>query len=942
MLLNQQDIQYMSDLQARISPQQPQERFQNKTWIRPGFEKSPSSRTKHRPGKRTRSAAYGSDNSSHEDESEEQTIHRGSLMARLGMPDPGDSGPKSLLHRVEPTEPEKEEANMHSLDRSGFSLGEGVEIRPSPNHTVEDQRKRRPTLDQATNAIRRNPQVAENNLKQGRQLSAGRNTVVEETKKVASKTSSPPDSYKEVPPNSSVNVAQNPRSPVVPSDNAPLHSKVPQPVATSLQTHSSNRSLSDGELVLSPTEMERRASLSSGEEGEVRSPSKSLRPDKVRDLILPLVLQNAALRNPDTERRSPPQSPAVDTTVLSNPVLTSFAEKAVKEVEQDLRARANLPSKPAFVRQSPPGPSPVLPPTILPPLRVSRTLVAEPMSMSGPTASPVTSSSAPKFPRDQQGPSLRYTPETHDSQAGRYEQTYPRPSAANHPAANPSKATEQRDDPPRARTPPRHPPRQRSASRGTPEPRKSRWDDRSPPNREKSRSPPPPLRAPIRRRPTPPPPGSPPRVHHHLRRQSWNRSPPPEERRRRTSGDLQSPRHAGFPPPVHRSPSPVARARHFSGDLHSPRHAGFPPPVHRSPSPMAPARRFSRDLHSPRQPGFPPHSPVAPAPTFRRTHREREDSGTAHRDDERGAARRGNHQTRRSGSPAAPEAYKSYGPADRKRSYSPRRRESELPPSPTVHHRRPKAARESSDVVITSVYPVHPSSPRKSSPENRTKPSLSVADLNVPGRDKNTPKSRALFWASKRGLDHLGILKWTFEVNDDEAESLGLRSRSKSVNLDVISPSKSEGKIILKLACFPKKHIKKCIQILESGQELTAYTSPIEPQWPEIGVLIIRINEDNPEILGKTWLPDKLGPDDLPISVERFIYKGENCIEFVQLSDTSDKEFLLFAQAVTPRPHTSTEPNGISLPPLANSLALAGPITIKPAAVDTTPLLLLN
>lgn len=159
MLVNQQDIEYMSDLQARISPQRPQERFHNKTWIRPGFEsqKSPPSRTKHRPGKRKRSAAYDSDSSSHEDESEEQTARRGSLMARLGMPDPGDelgSGPKSLLHRVEPTEPEKEEANMHSLDRSGFSLGEGVEIRPSPSHTAEDQRKRRPTLDHATKAIR--------------------------------------------------------------------------------------------------------------------------------------------------------------------------------------------------------------------------------------------------------------------------------------------------------------------------------------------------------------------------------------------------------------------------------------------------------------------------------------------------------------------------------------------------------------------------------------------------------------------------------------------------------------------------------------------------------------------------------------------------------------------------------------------------------------------
>lgn len=580
-----------------------------------------------------------------------------------------------------------------------------------------------------------------------------------------------------MPPNSFVNSARsNPRSPVVLSENAPLRSKVSHPSATSLQAHSFERSLSDGELVLSPTEMEPQAS--SGEEGEVRSPSKPLRPDKVRDLILPLVIQNAARRIPDTERRSPPQSPAVDTTVLSDPVLTSFAEKGVKEVEQDLRARANLPSKPAFVQRPSAGPSQVLPPTILPPLRVSKTLVAEPMSC--PAANPVTSSSASKFARDPQGPSLRYTPETQDSQAGRYEQTYPRPSAANHPAANSSKAPEKRDDPPRARTPPRHPPRQRSASREAPEPRKSRWADRSPPNRAKSRSPPP-LRAPIRRRPTPPPPVSPPRVQQHLRRQSWNRSPPPGERLRRASGDLQSPRHAIFPPPVHRSPSPMAPARRRSGDLHSPRHAVFSPVVRRSPSPMAPARLFSGDLHSPRRPSFPPHSPVAPAPAFRRSHPERKDTGTAHRDDERSAARHRNHQARRSGSPTAPEAYKSYGPSDRKRSYSPRRRESDISLSPTIHHRRPVAARGSSDAVMTSVSPVHPSSPRKPSPENRTRSPLSVAELNAPERDKYAPKSRALFWVSKRGLDHLGILKWTFEVNDDEAEKLGLRDKRSAL-----------------------------------------------------------------------------------------------------------------------------------------------------------------
>lgn len=48
------------------------------------------------------------------------------------------------------------------------------------------------------------------------------------------------------------------------------------------------------------------------------------------------------------------------------------------------------------------------------------------------------------------------------------------------------------------------------------------------------------------------------------------------------------------------------------------------------------------------------------------------------------------------------------------------------------------------------------------------------------------------------------------------------------------------------------------MQILEAGQELTANTSPIDPQWPEMGLLIIRINEDNSEISGKTWLPEKL------------------------------------------------------------------------------------
>lgn len=82
-------------------------------------------------------------------------------MARLGMSDHGKerdremgSEPRALINRVEPTEPEKEEENMHSLDRSGFSFREGVETRRSPSHTREERRNGRPILDQGTKAIR--------------------------------------------------------------------------------------------------------------------------------------------------------------------------------------------------------------------------------------------------------------------------------------------------------------------------------------------------------------------------------------------------------------------------------------------------------------------------------------------------------------------------------------------------------------------------------------------------------------------------------------------------------------------------------------------------------------------------------------------------------------------------------------------------------------------
>ena len=230
---------------------------------------------------------------------------------------------------------------------------------------------------------------------------------------------------------------------------------------------------------------------------------------------------------------------------------------------------------------------------------------------------------------------------------------------------------------------------------------------------------------------------------------------------------------------MHRSPSPIPPARRISGDLHSPRRAGFPPPAHRSPSPVPPARRFTSDFHSPRRQGFPPHSPVAPDAAVWRadTHREREDAGVIHRDDERGSARHRHHEGRRSRSPIVPETHRSYGPSDKKRSYSPRgRRESDQPLSPNTHYRRPLAARGSSNAVMASVTPVH-----SSSPEHRMKSSLSVVDLNAPERDQNTPKARALFWVAKSGLDRLGTLKWIFEVNEDEAGRLGLRERRSAL-----------------------------------------------------------------------------------------------------------------------------------------------------------------
>lgn len=154
----------MSDLQARIGTKQSQERFPNKSWIRPGYDisKSPG-RNKHL-GKRQRLTGNDSDSSGHDDSVDHSEPRRHpSLFARLGLEEDGEptemrARSKSLLERVEymspdeeernvslfervaPITSDKEERNIQSLDHLDFTLPETSATRSSSfHHAYEDR-----------------------------------------------------------------------------------------------------------------------------------------------------------------------------------------------------------------------------------------------------------------------------------------------------------------------------------------------------------------------------------------------------------------------------------------------------------------------------------------------------------------------------------------------------------------------------------------------------------------------------------------------------------------------------------------------------------------------------------------------------------------------------------------------------------------------------------
>ncbi|KAF9479598.1 hypothetical protein BDN70DRAFT_682667 [Pholiota conissans] len=125
---------------------------------------------------------------------------------------------------------------------------------------------------------------------------------------------------------------------------------------------------------------------------------------------------------------------------------------------------------------------------------------------------------------------------------------------------------------------------------------------------------------------------------------------------------------------------------------------------------------------------------------------------------------------------------------------------------------------------------------------------------------RKAAQSNALFWDAKRGLDHLGILKWTFELDDKAATRLNL-NKINNISASTMdnSPEKPTKKTSLKLACYSKDLVIQCIEKgLPAGEPPTLETLSANHVWPKFGHLIVKVNEELPDFKGRTFLPKKL------------------------------------------------------------------------------------
>ncbi|KAF8972213.1 hypothetical protein BDZ97DRAFT_1752804 [Flammula alnicola] len=361
----------MSDLKARIGPKVGRELFPNKTWVRPGLDiNTITPRPKWKNNKQV-TTGYDSDQSSHEDMSATdrkpgfcRTSQSGtaSLLTRMGLSPGGSEGDaleeleaqdvvKSLIERVQGTAANERGdlgAGHSNFHNAGFvtriSAAQDMNVKSLNNGEVNDNHQS-PILETNLNAeLAKTPSDNQlvgttNNKEDKENLSNRRSHHLSSQNNGNDNVVDGPQGAK--------NLATGPSAGGGPDKNHFVPNFLDATHAHPVINPNSSSHPGLGEQTGMPRKhiSHISTSASSGgssgpEEGELSEP---LPADKVRDLVLPLVLRNAADRTKDTEKETSSQPTPVDSNVLSDEVLSSFARRT-RTIEGELHSHNVEPS----------------------------------------------------------------------------------------------------------------------------------------------------------------------------------------------------------------------------------------------------------------------------------------------------------------------------------------------------------------------------------------------------------------------------------------------------------------------------------------------------------------------------------------------------------------------------------------------------------------------
>ncbi|CAL1717171.1 unnamed protein product [Somion occarium] len=145
-------------------------------------------------------------------------------------------------------------------------------------------------------------------------------------------------------------------------------------------------------------------------------------------------------------------------------------------------------------------------------------------------------------------------------------------------------------------------------------------------------------------------------------------------------------------------------------------------------------------------------------------------------------------------------------------------------------------------------------------------------------------------WFVIPGKSSADILSFSFPVEDHVATAAN-RWANRHMSFDASSPH-----VKAQVSCLSLSKVTEMQHLLDPVtplQDVLEGLWKIHAEWPQPGHLIIELNSESGD--QRIWLPAEFG--DGPLDVSAHIRPGLNTARFIQLSDMSDKLFILTASA---------------------------------------------